>query len=179
MSIDIVVKHSKQIEANLRKLGADGKGLHELITSLDEQFEGALVKKLRFVASVRNAAIHEEGYELSDSTLASYVAACNEINEALKTAVEKRVADPSATKRDDTGPQTASDGWHHFDLGKGQATSIGERLKAMLGQKTVTVGDVFKADPWLALSLLNPLAGSFAAGMTHKPAAETSADSQP
>ncbi len=179
MSIDIVVKHSKQIEANLRKLGADGKGLHELITSLDEQFEGTLIKKIRFVASVRNAVIHEEGYELSDATLASYVAACNEINEALKTAVEERIADQSAMKSDDTKPRTASEGWDHFGIEKGQATSLGERLKAMPGQQTLTVGEVFKANPWLALSLLSPVVRAFAAAMVDKPAAETNVDSQP
>ena len=179
MSIDIVVKHSKQIEASLRKLGADGKGLHELITSLDEQFEGALIKKIRFVASVRNAVIHEEGYELSDATLANYVAACNEINDALKTAVEERVVDSSALKSDDAEPQTVSDGWDHFGFAKGQATSIGEGLKAMFGLQTVTVGDVFKANPWLALSLLNPVIGAVVTGVMAKQAAVTNADSPP
>jgi hypothetical protein len=181
MSIDVVVKHSKQIEANLRKLGADGKGLHELITSLDEQFEGALIKKIRFVASVRNAAIHEEGYELSEATLASYVAACDEINAALKAAMQERAADPSGRKRAE--PQTDSDREDLMGAGNGQATSLGEMLKALLGkevtagQRAVTVGEVFKKDPWIALSLLNPVAGSLLSGVMGKKDA-VNADSQ-
>ncbi len=167
MSIDVVVKHSKQIEANLRKLGADGKGLHELITSLDEQFEGALIKKLRFVASVRNAAIHEEGYELSEATLAGYVAACDEINSALTSAVQARAAAPSATRNENSEPKNVSDGWERLGEGSGQATSLSEMLKAKLGQRT-TFGEVFKEDPWIVLSLLNPVLGGILPGAMGK-----------
>jgi hypothetical protein len=45
---------------------AQGRGLHEKIDSVQQRLSGDLVKQLRFVATVRNKAVHESDYVPDD-----------------------------------------------------------------------------------------------------------------
>jgi hypothetical protein len=62
---EIVIAYSKQLEFILeRGFGAQGKGLHQKVTSVEHLLPAKLVKKLRFLASIRNKVIHEHSYVL-------------------------------------------------------------------------------------------------------------------
>lgn len=64
-SVEIVVGYSKQLEAILeRSFGAQGKGLHQKVSSVEHLLPARLVKTLRFLASVRNKVIHDHDYVL-------------------------------------------------------------------------------------------------------------------
>lgn len=65
--ISTVIKHSKKIETLLgNKLGAQGKGLHEKASSVEARLPKAELKRIRAIASIRNATVHEDGYEPDD-----------------------------------------------------------------------------------------------------------------
>lgn len=65
--IDLVVKQSRKIESLLKMhYHAEGKGLHQLISSCEERLPHDVIKKLRFIATIRNKVVHEDGYKLED-----------------------------------------------------------------------------------------------------------------
>ncbi len=65
-SIEIAVRQSKRLETLLEeRLGATGKGLHEKLSSVENQLPSQIVKTVRWIASVRNAAVHEADYEIA------------------------------------------------------------------------------------------------------------------
>ena len=66
--IDLVVKQSRKLESLLRAhYHAEGKGLHQLITSCEERLPREVIGRLRFIATMRNKIVHEEGCKLEDS----------------------------------------------------------------------------------------------------------------
>ena len=65
--IEFAVRSSQRLEKWLKAThGAEGRGLHELIGSVESQLDPADVRDLRFVAAVRNAVVHENEDELTD-----------------------------------------------------------------------------------------------------------------
>src|SRR5687767_13052867 len=48
------------------KHGADGKGLHQLVTSVERDLPPELVRTLRRVATIRNKIVHEDSYQRLD-----------------------------------------------------------------------------------------------------------------
>ncbi|MCG7584169.1 DUF4145 domain-containing protein [Photobacterium sp. OFAV2-7] len=81
-NIELVVTRSRRIEHLLREhYHAEGKGLHQLITSCEERLPHEIIPKLRFVASVRNKTVHEEGYKLDDKP--GFLAACRDCEDEL------------------------------------------------------------------------------------------------
>lgn len=57
---ELVVKRSKQLEHLLAtSFGAAGRGLHEKTSSIAEFLPAPLVRKLRFIATVRNGLVHD------------------------------------------------------------------------------------------------------------------------
>lgn len=70
--IELALRCSKQIESLLvQKFGAVGKGLHEKITHVVAKLPPGYmsedcVKKIRFIATIRNKVVHEEGSFIQD-----------------------------------------------------------------------------------------------------------------
>ena len=62
---ELVIKTSKELEYFLElEFKAQGKGLHEKINSLNNDcLPLALVKKMRYLATIRNKLIHERGFD--------------------------------------------------------------------------------------------------------------------
>ena len=80
--IDLVVKQSRIIESLLKThYHAEGKGLHQLITSCEERLPHEVIGKLRFIATMRNKVVHEEGYKLEDK--AGFKATCKDMTDIL------------------------------------------------------------------------------------------------
>ena len=82
--IELAITRTKALEALLEAgLGATGKGLHEKVTSVQQKLPPALVKKLRFVATVRNKIVHESSYQQLDDR-PGFERACAEAERDLR-----------------------------------------------------------------------------------------------
>lgn len=65
--LDRAVKASKALEAALRtRHNAQGRGLHELVDSVEGNLPARAVRDLRYVATLRNKLVHEDGYDRLD-----------------------------------------------------------------------------------------------------------------
>ncbi|MBD3610771.1 MAG: DUF4145 domain-containing protein [Gammaproteobacteria bacterium] len=65
--IDLVIKASKKLEYLLsRQLGARGKGLHQKLSNVERKLSSSLVKRLRYIATVRNKLVHDNEYNKLD-----------------------------------------------------------------------------------------------------------------
>lgn len=64
-----VVNCSKRIETILvSQFGANGRGLHEKLSSVGNLIPVPLSKRIRYIATLRNKLVHEDGYEIEDPT---------------------------------------------------------------------------------------------------------------
>lgn len=80
--IEQVVVHTRKLETLLREqYHADGKGLHQLITSCEERLPHDVIVKLRYVATILNKVVHEEDYQLQDRK--AFMAVCRECEKEL------------------------------------------------------------------------------------------------
>ena len=65
--ITLVVERSRKIESLLKVYyHAQGKGLHQLISSCEDRLPNDVIKKLRFIATMKNKVVHEKDYQLED-----------------------------------------------------------------------------------------------------------------
>jgi hypothetical protein len=78
-----IVKISKQFESILQNNGAFGKGLHQKISSLESDLPRPLVKRLRWIATIRNKAVHEEDFKLENAS--EFFKVCKTTLKELKT----------------------------------------------------------------------------------------------
>ena len=92
--IDLAVKSSKKIESTLQRvLGAQGKGLHEKVSSVENSISTALVKRIRYIASIRNKLIHDESVKkISDRP--AFKAAVKHVSKELK-----KLEQPTTSKK--------------------------------------------------------------------------------
>lgn len=90
MTVAEILKRSRAIEGFLGKLGATGKGLHEKATSIEKELDEQTIKKIRFIASIRNKAVHVDDFHLPETTLDGYMTACDEVDAELNTILNKR-----------------------------------------------------------------------------------------
>jgi hypothetical protein len=82
--IELAITRVKSLESLLEQaLGAAGKGLHEKVTSVQAKLPPALVKKLRFVATVRNKIVHESDYQQIDDR-DGFLRACDDAEAELR-----------------------------------------------------------------------------------------------
>lgn len=55
---------STEVESLFLQLGASGRGLHEQLSSIEGMISPPMAKKIRWIASVRNKAVHERVVEV-------------------------------------------------------------------------------------------------------------------
>ncbi|MEN9430595.1 MAG: hypothetical protein RJA86_1454, partial [Pseudomonadota bacterium] len=83
-AIEIAVRFSKQIESLLeQQLQAEGRGLHEKVTSVESLLSQELVRKLRWIATVRNKVVHEADFDIENPT--EFRESCEQVIAQLKT----------------------------------------------------------------------------------------------
>ena len=83
--IELAITRTKALESLLENgLGATGKGLHEKVSSVQDRLTPPLVKKLRFVATIRNKIVHESDYQKMDDR-AGFERACDEAEGELRS----------------------------------------------------------------------------------------------
>lgn len=93
--IDLVVKKSKQFEGILeQQFGAQGRGLHEKVSSVERQLPAATVRKLRKIATVRNKVVHQTDANRIDNRQ-DFLTACTEAERELKALARKRPGPPA------------------------------------------------------------------------------------
>lgn len=64
-----VVNCSKRIETILvSQFGANGRGLHEKLSSVGNLIPTPLSRRIRYIATLRNKLVHEDGYEIENPT---------------------------------------------------------------------------------------------------------------
>ena len=80
---ELAITRCKELEKLLEDgFGAEGRGLHEKTSSVNSELPDPLIKKLRYIATLRNQLIHESGVaELDDQ--AGYIQSCDEAKRAL------------------------------------------------------------------------------------------------
>lgn len=82
--IELAIRSSKRIESSLVRLfDASGKGLHEKISSVEKKLPVSLVKRIRYIATIRNKLVHEDNYRKMDDR-ASFKRAVKHVNKELK-----------------------------------------------------------------------------------------------
>ncbi len=81
--IELAVRYSKQLESLLeQKFAAEGRGLHEKVSSVEDLLSEDLVRKLRWIATMRNKVVHEDDFEIEN--LASFRDSCEQALALLK-----------------------------------------------------------------------------------------------
>lgn len=103
--IGLVISKSGQIEQLLKNLGATGKGLQELITSMEKEFNLETTKALRFIGSIRNKVAHGEYENISRETLKGYENQAIIIIKQLTLMVEVKAKSVEAHQRKGQGHQ--------------------------------------------------------------------------
>src|SRR3954466_10861931 len=82
--VELAITRTKALESLLEAgLGATGRGLHEKVSSVQDRLPPPLVRKLRYVATVRNKIVHEANYTAIDDR-SGFVRACDEAEQALR-----------------------------------------------------------------------------------------------
>lgn len=90
---DVAIEASRELEGLLTKhFDAEGKGLHEKVSSVQHKLDPALVKRLRWIATMRNKTVHEDGKAIKD------------LGEFKKTAEQARNDVLRAAGQSDWGP---------------------------------------------------------------------------
>jgi len=85
--IELAITRTKALESFLEQaLGASGKGLHDKVSSVQNRLNPALVKKLRYIATVRNKIVHEASYQNIDDR-AGFIRACDDAEAELNAMV--------------------------------------------------------------------------------------------
>lgn len=62
LDTEIILRYTKKIETKLESLGAQGRGLHSKLTSIENKFEEDIIKKIRKIASIRNKMMHQDEF---------------------------------------------------------------------------------------------------------------------
>lgn len=106
-AIETVIRLSKTAEHILETdYAAEGRGLHEKLSSAERKIPPALFKKLRYVATIRNKLVHELNYELENPeeffiTANKAIAELKQFTEHL--AKEKEAKNSKAVSEKDMG----------------------------------------------------------------------------
>jgi hypothetical protein len=86
---ELAVKRAKRLEKMLRQgLGAQGRGLHELVSSVARELPDPLERRLRFIATIRNKIVHEEDYQRIDDRR-GFIDACDQAEAELKSLARR------------------------------------------------------------------------------------------
>jgi hypothetical protein len=84
-----VIEYTKEIESVLEKYyGASGKGLHSKLTSVENKLDGSIVRKIRYIATIRNKLVHDETFSKLPKR---YFYDCRSIIKLLKPSRRKRL----------------------------------------------------------------------------------------
>ncbi len=91
---EVVLTRCSELEQLLSmQLGAQGRGLHEKVTSVEHRLTSRLIGKLRFIASARNQLVHES-VDWSDDDLEDFTRACDWARDEIRQRAPAKLAPP-------------------------------------------------------------------------------------
>lgn len=95
MSYELVIKRTKSIESSLTSLfNANGRGLHEKLSSVEGEISKLIIRKIRYIASVRNKFIHDDAVDLTVNDISDFQNACDEVDSYFsKISESRKIAD--------------------------------------------------------------------------------------
>lgn len=99
---DTVLSKAIEIEGLLKELGGDGRGIYSYVNSLPEHLlDDALIRDLRFVASIRNQAAHQKAFSLENLKFKHFVMAADTSIQRLKelTPVQRSVLNEASSTK--------------------------------------------------------------------------------
>ncbi|KAF1323116.1 Major facilitator superfamily, partial [Globisporangium splendens] len=103
----LVIETSKEFEFLLEtEFQAEGKGLHEKISSASPPLPPPTVKSLRYIASVRNALVHDRSVKALPDR-AAFIRRSKSAMEEIQIIIDKRRMDAEAAARDPVRPTDA------------------------------------------------------------------------
>lgn len=86
-----IIERTKAIESGLvRRFGATGRGLHEKVDSVQGKLDPATVRACRFIATIRNKTVHEDGFAPTRTEMKSFVERCDEVERSLGGGLRPR-----------------------------------------------------------------------------------------
>jgi hypothetical protein len=86
---ELAIKRCKRLEELLEQgFGASGRGLHEKLTSVQSRLPQSLIKKMRYIATVRNRLVHETSVDRLDDKN-GFETACNVAEQQLSDLLPK------------------------------------------------------------------------------------------
>lgn len=87
---ELAIKSAKELEYILEtEFGGTGKGLHEKISSASPALSDKLVKRMRYLATIRNKLVHERGFDYIPDR-PSFISAFEESVKDLNQILEAR-----------------------------------------------------------------------------------------
>lgn len=109
--IRLIVNTVKRIETLLeQRYGASGRGLHTKVDSVREALPADLVKQLRWIATMRNKTMHEDGFVPDDMPrLHEAMLDCIGRLEHVDEAAEPLASSPAPAKAASTAGERAAD----------------------------------------------------------------------
>ncbi len=78
-----IISLTRKIEARLEKMGASGNGIHSKVSSIEKKLDKELIKKLRWIATIRNNAMHAHKFKIDD--FYDFKESCKEVIRELKS----------------------------------------------------------------------------------------------
>lgn len=135
--IEQVIEKTRRIEQALIDLGASGRGVHEKVNSIQTALPVPLVNRLRFIASVRNKLMHEDGYKF-DGDESAFLTICEtvideleNINKIAAKAVQDEASSAKRSGESDPFSPPLADRRYDFNTGEDLSTS-GEESKPIV-----------------------------------------------
>jgi DNA repair exonuclease SbcCD ATPase subunit len=84
MTVDEIIGATCKIESLLKDCGAIGRGLHEKTTSLESRLSPSIRTELRFIAALRNRAVHDHDHSMDAVTVQRFCRAVEDTTRALE-----------------------------------------------------------------------------------------------
>lgn len=79
-----ILEKAIHVESLLADLGGEGRGIHDKLTCIEQEFDVSMVKKIRRVASIRNKAAHEIDFE---TDMVSFHRVADEVIHCLESKI--------------------------------------------------------------------------------------------
>ena len=133
-----ILEKAIKIESLLADLGGEGRGIHDKLTCIEQEFDLSMVKKIRRVASIRNKAAHESDFQ---TDMASFHRVADEVIDCLeykvaakqdsfKAGSESFTDDQQSDKNSQDGKKSGKgwsdmDWWERTQLVAGGALALG------------------------------------------------------
>lgn len=98
MVLEDIIDKSKKIERILSELGAEGKGLHQKLDSIEDRIDEQIAREIRFIATIRNKRMHEDGFDIDEYTEAKFNRAYEHIVDNIGRKEQINKNGPGETK---------------------------------------------------------------------------------